>query len=362
MAALTRYPEIIVSGPPRELGRQLGEVLREQIRGFCEVAMERVNRLVKISRQAAMQIAEESIPLARDYSPDSLEELQGTAEAAGVSLADLMLLQIRNQLRPIEGGCTSFSLGQPRRSERIVAQNWDSDPALDEFTVVLTRLPAGKVGFTSITQAGLIAYIGFNEVGIGLCANSLPAPTRRLGVPHYFLLRGILESSSLDQAVTAVSRAERAMPANVMLTTPQGPADLEMTVDSIKLLTGDGLGIVTHTNHCLHPNLRSINDAFPELIQSHSRQARIDELLAANESSPDPARFSIEHIKEALRDHENHPRSICRHTNDDEPTGFWKTVFSVIIEPEQQQMHITRGNPCTEPYEIYRLGRLTRVG
>jgi len=353
MAAETRYPEITVSGAPRELGRQIGEVLREPIRAFCGVAMERVNRLVKISRPAAMQIAEESIPYAQHYCPDSLEELQGTAEAVGVSLADLMLLQIRNQLRPIEGGCTSFSIGQPRRAERMVAQNWDSDPALDDFTVVLTRRPTGKVGFTTITQAGLIAYIGFNEAGLGLCANTLPAPTKRLGVPHYFLLRGILESSSLDQAVAAVRRAERAMPANVMLTTPQGPADLEITVDSVKLLTGEGLGIVTHTNHCLHPSLRPINDAFPELIQSHSRQTRIDQLLVANETSAASAHSSIETIKQALRDHDNYPRSICRHTNDDEPTGYWKTVFSVIIEPEQQQMHISRGNPCTEPYETY---------
>ena len=39
-----RYPEICVSGPPRELGRQIGEATGELIRGFCAIAMERVNK------------------------------------------------------------------------------------------------------------------------------------------------------------------------------------------------------------------------------------------------------------------------------------------------------------------------------
>jgi hypothetical protein len=64
-----------------------------------------------------------------------------------------------------------------------------------------------------VTQAGLIAYIGFNDAGIGLCLNSLPAPSRPLGVPHYFTVREMFEASSLADVVHAVERAERAIPA-----------------------------------------------------------------------------------------------------------------------------------------------------
>lgn len=355
MNSSTRYPEIDVTGAPRELGRQLGEAAGDQIRGFCAIAMDRVNKIVAISRAAAMRVAHESIALAEEYSPSSMEEMRGTAEAAHVSLEDLMLIQIRNQLRAGDTGCTSLSIGQPRVRQRIVAQNWDADPALDPFTIVLTRRPEGKPAFTTITQAGLIAYIGFSSAGIGLCANTLPAPGRRLGVPHYFLLRGIYEAASLEEAVSAVQRGARAMPANVMLTTPQGPANLEITLDAVHVLTGDGGGVVTHTNHCKHPDLVPINDSFPELIQSHARQKQIDVLLGSSfpkVSEPDAA---IEVLKAALSDHDGYPRSICRHVNDDHPTGFWQTVFSVIIEPEKRQMHITRGTPCSHPYETYRM-------
>jgi isopenicillin-N N-acyltransferase-like protein len=348
-----RFREIEVSGPPRELGRQIGDAAGEEIRGFCEIALQRVNKSINISRAAALAVARDSLPFAERYSPEMVEELRGTAEASGVSLDDLMLLQVRNQLQPeqpaCEAGCTSLSLDAPFATGRFVAQNWDNDPALDPFTIVLTRRPAGRPAFTSLTQAGLIAYIGSNDAGIGLCLNTLPAPSRRVGVPHYFTVRGILEADSLDGAVAAVRRAERAIPANIMLTTPQGPADLEVTLDAVHVLHPQLPGRLTHTNHCRHPELASINDRFPELIQSHSRQARIDDLL---DRRP-PGEWTLGRIQDLLRDHNGHPRSICRHANDDPATGYWQTVFSVVIEPAATRMHITRGNPCTQRYESY---------
>jgi isopenicillin-N N-acyltransferase like protein len=349
---MTRYREIDVAGSPRELGRQIGETAREEIRGFCEVALTLVNKMVRVSRAAAERIAAGAFESAEHYAPDMVEEIRGMAEGAGVSAADVMLLQIRNQLQPdMDAGCTSLALAPSgHRTRGLVAQNWDNDPDLQSFTVVLTRRPTGKPAFVAITQAGLIAYIGFSEAGIGLCLNTLPAPARTTGVPHYFTVRGILEARSLDGAIHAVRRAERAIPANIMLTTPQGPADLEVTLDRVDVLRDDGSGGVTHANHCRHPDLLAINEQFPELIQSHDRQRRIDAALDLPHRQP-----SLEEIKELLRDHDGYPRSICRHPNSDPKTGFWETNFSVIIEPEARRMHISRGPPCQNPYEEYLL-------
>lgn len=345
-----RYREIEVAGLPREMGRQIGEAARDEIRGFVAIALERVNKTVRVSREQAMAVAARSIPFVAAYSPDMLEEIRGMAEGSGCSVEDVMLLQVRNQLRPdADAGCTSLSLASSPSADRgtIVAQNWDNDPALDPFTIVLTRRPTGKPALMNITQAGLIAYIGFNDAGIGLCLNTLPAPSREFGVPHYFTVRGIYETRSLDGAVEAVRRAERAIPANIILATPQGPADLEVTIDAVHVVTDPG-GRVTHTNHCVHPELLPINAAFPELIESHPRKRRIDILMHRPADPP-----AVASVQTALRDHDNHPRSICRHTNDDPLTGFWQTVFSVVIEPNARRMHISRGTPCDRPYETY---------
>ena len=142
-------------------------------------------------------------------------------------------------------------------------------------------------------------------------------------------------------------RAQRAIPANIILATPQGPADLEVTTDNVHILRDDQL--VVHTNHCLHPDLVAINADFPDLIESTPRKARIEKLLGPAHS------LSIEDMQEALRDHDNHPHSICRHANDHPETGYWVSVFSVLIEADQGKMHVSRGNPCETPYETYTL-------
>jgi hypothetical protein len=65
-----RYREIEVTGPPRELGRQIGEAAREETRGFCEVALERVNKTVSFSHERALSIARQSTEFAERYRPD----------------------------------------------------------------------------------------------------------------------------------------------------------------------------------------------------------------------------------------------------------------------------------------------------
>jgi len=344
-----RYRQVDVAGRPREMGRQLGEAARAEIQGFAEIALRRVNKTVAVSRQRALWVAEKSTKFAEQYSSEMMDELRGIAEGSQVPLPDIMLLQVRNQLKADpESACTSFSVVRSERAPAMLAQNWDNDSALDPFTIVLTRRPIGKPAFMNVTQAGLIAYIGFSEVGMGVCLNTLPAPSREIGVPHYFTVREIYQSTTLEAAVHAVQRAHRAIPANIMLATPQGPADLEVTIDDVHVLTNPAAGIVTHANHCLHPDLGAHNAAFPELIQSYPRQERIDGLLRTRP-------VGLREAKESLSDHSGFPKSICRHQNEDPQTGEWQTVFSVIIEPNERRMHISRGTPCTHPYETYHL-------
>lgn len=346
-----RYRELTVAGEPRDMGRQLGEALLDVIREFCDEALRLVRKTVAISDASVAATIATATRRAVEYAPDHVEELRGVAEAAGVPFDAVMLLQTRNQMLPDpEAGCTSVALAaRPGiRGSNLVAQNWDNDPALDRFTVVLTRRPTGKPALLNVTQAGLIAYIGCNDAGIGVCLNTLPAPARRDGVPHYFTVREIFAASSLDGAVTAVRRATRAIPANIMLATPQGPADLEVTIDAVHVLRDDEC--VTHANHCRHPDLQALGERFPELIQSHARQARIDRLLHER-STP----VTVQDLQQLLANHEDYPRSLCRHANHDPGTGFWETVFSVIIEPDARQLHLCRGQPCCQPYEVYKL-------
>ena len=350
MKSSTRFPEITVAGNPKEMGQQLGEQARDAVRGFCEYSRDYAEQTCRLAAAQIEQVVVRSLEHAEQYAPHMVEELRGVASTADVSLNDLMLLQVRNQLRPSDdAGCTAVSLPSGGvRQGAILAQNWDADPTLDAFTVVLTRRPQGKPAALTCTQAGLISYLGFNAAGIGACVNTLPAPSREWGVPHYFTLRGLHEATSLESAFAAVDRAERAIPANIMLCTPQGPVDFEVTLEKVYQLFPDDQPWLTHSNHCVHESLQAVNEQFPELIQSYARKERIDQLLTHRDADR-------ESVMEMLRDHEGYPRSICRHANDDPQHGIWTTVFSMVMEPAENQMFVSRGNPCEQPYERYQL-------
>lgn len=354
----SRYPEFVASGSYFQIGQQIGDAFRDSIRRFAEFGRMRIHETLTIEDSQIDELCRRSLRYVEQYSPEYLDELRGMAEGSGSRLNDLMLLQIRNQFSAstnpdllVDSGCTSLSISRSRSAAGtpVVAQNWDNDGALDEFTVVMTRHPVNHPSTLCISQTGLIAYIGISSTGIGACLNTLPAPTRTFGVPHYFTLRRLLEGRSIADAVQAVESAERAIPANIMLCTPEGPRNLEVTVDAVRVLDDSNSGLLTHTNHCLHPELACINESFPELIQSGPRKRRIDLLLNGLE------KISVEHLQSAFADHDDYPLSICRHRNNHPPHGCWETVFSVIMLPEEHRLLATRGTPCVSQWEEYQL-------
>ena len=354
-----RFPELTVRGAPRDMGRQIGDAVGDLVREFCDEALYFLNKTLSIDRGTAARISHESLTHVSQFAPHLVEELQGVAEASVVSIENLMLLQVRNQFHDAMAeetyglqGCTALSIGAStmESGRGVVAQNWDADPALDPYTIVLTRQPDAAPSYMSVTQAGLISYIGMNTAGLAACVNTLPAPARDVGVPHYFSLRAMFEQRSLLSAVDVLASAHRAIPVNIMMTTPDGPANIEGYIDEVELLTDDSL--LVHTNHCLCSDRTSINDEYPELIQSVPRLQRMTQLLSELVAN---GKLTIQQVQLALADHENYPQSICRHQNADAQHGFWSTVFSIVMDPTAGEMYVTRGNPCENRFELYEL-------
>jgi isopenicillin-N N-acyltransferase-like protein len=160
------------------------------------------------------------------------------------------------------------------------------------------------------------------------------------------------ETTDLHAAVAQIERAERAIPANALLLIGDQGADIEVMVDAVRVLPPDARATLVHTNHCMHPDLAGVNDRYRRGIygQSFPRKARAEAILG-RESRP----ITLEQIQRLLSDHEGYPTSICRHPNDDAATGWQRSVVSVILEPAAGRMHLSRGNPCENPYELYEL-------
>lgn len=185
--------------------------------------------------------------------------------------------------------------------------------------------------------------------------NALNGPSDTGGLPWYFFVRAILESNTTAEAIDVVESAPRALTANAAMITGEGPLNLEITPGSVESIKSNGNGVLVHTNHCVHPSLTSNNDDFPERIygQSFKRRERGQDIL--NDRLQDGT-VSIEDAKALLSDHDGFPTSICRHPNNDSKTGWQRSVISIILEPDENRMHVSNGNPCENAYEIYDAG------
>ncbi|MBU88040.1 MAG: peptidase C45 [SAR202 cluster bacterium] len=349
-----RFQEIVVSGTNREMGLQIGDACRETIKELASVVLHRFNlgQENNVSIKEAREISASALNFSRSYLNDEIQELIGISESSGVSLNDLMLLNCRNMFSVSQEGCTAILVSDERSDNgySIAGQNWDNDPEMDKYSVVLTRRPVSEPSNITWTQPGLSAYMGFNSAGTAVCMNALNGGSTLKGIPWYFIVRKLLKTAGFFQAIDNVRRMPRAITANAAIITSDGPINIELTPESVEYLEPKN-GLIVHTNHCLHPKFKRNNIEFKKDIygQSFERKDRCEEVLSKIDQ------IKIEDVKRALSDHEGFPTSICRHPNPDPLIGWQRSVISIIMQPITRELYISRGNPCESNYEVYQL-------
>ena len=163
----------------------------------------------------------------------------------------------------------------------------------------------------------------------------------------------ILELRSLDLVVKLMGRVGVCLSGNYVLCDRSGGVlDVELTSDGPELLDQPLDGCCVHANHFLCAAHATADNHAQSLPDSFRRQERMTELVAQR-----LGRLTVDDFKEILGDHEGHPSSICRHAHDGphhpmlNPHG--QTVAAIIAEPAQGRLHVSRGNPCENPFVEY---------
>ena len=347
---------------PYARGVQIGTACTREIRASIAAYVETFHHYAGIDWSRATAIADTFRAPVADYAPAILREMEGIAAGAGVELKDVLAINARTEimfglsiLPPPE--CTSFYVGPSATRDRrpLLGQNWDWRARAATSTTLL-EVDGGPdaPAFAMYAEAGLVGKLGFNAAGIGLAQNALVTSLDRgqPGVPIHVVMRSMLEASTLEQAATAVLRAQRAASANYLIADARGHAiDLEAGpggIETVSLLhpTDD---ILTHSNHFTAPPcpFEDHGAAYPDSLR---RNACMRELIAADAGSVTP-----ETMQSVLRSHEGAPIAICCHPDETKhPLERPVTVFSWIVDLERRTADIAQGNPCEAPYQPFR--------
>jgi isopenicillin-N N-acyltransferase-like protein len=357
---------LALRGTPTERGRTHGEAFAAEIRTNVECYLDRFAHY-GIEADRAREMAAEFVPLVADADAAYAAEMEAIADASGVPLVDVALLNARYEVMyaayadaaadgadPEPDGCTSFAVrgdvttdGRPR-----MGQNWDWIPGIEGFVM---DVRGGDVAdHVAFTEAGIVGgKIGVNEHGIAMALNGLVTaadgehPFRK---PYHVRFREVLDADRLSEAVGAIVEGSRACSANVVLGAAAGEfLNLEALPESVTYVEPRD-GILTHANH-----LEAATEAtsrFEQLLpDTVCRSPRLQRLLERGAPTLTEA-----DLKDALRDHFDEPSSICRHVDpalpDEEQTV---TRVSAVIDIAEGRLDVTDGAPCEATYRSFAL-------
>ncbi|TET40811.1 MAG: hypothetical protein E3J66_06440 [Dehalococcoidia bacterium] len=354
-----QFPVISVKGKPFECGRQHGSQAREQIRKNVDLYFDLWQQLWGAKRPEVLEQCKGFIPVIGEYDADILEELEGIAKGADLSLEEVIALNTRYELskvqnlasQPVNEGCTSMvALPQVTKDgHTILGQNWDYKVRFYETSIILEVEQETKPNLVTHTEAGVICHRGMNSAGMGVCLNGLVSNLDRFEprTPILIMMRGILNANSFDQALKAVLGTEATASGNFLIAHRDGEAiDLEILPDDVDCLYPDR-GILTHSNHFLGFTNRkdwwySIKSASPSSLFRFHRARQLLEL---------DDHIDVGSFQRVFKDHFSYPNSICHHVDvhREEPRQT-ATLASAIMDLTERAFYITKGSPCQNEY------------
>lgn len=360
-------PIVHLSGSAYEQGLQHGQQLRQRIHHNIKVYFDRFLQEGALTRNEVLERARRYAAAIKEQNSDYEDGMRGIAEGAELSFEEIVALNVRYEIlyyqfavreMAAQDGCTAFAVA-PARSENghlLLGQNWDWIPDV-AGALLHTKTPEGH-RVLSFTEAGIFGgKIGFNSAGVGLAINGITTTEddwARLGRPFHLRCYEILQQQSLDDAVRAASGGDISCSANFLIAAlPDQAIDVEAAPGAANQL-GWQNGCLVHTNHFIDPDQLGIQEPSDE-IRGYSclRQERMEAQLEQHE------RISVANILDALRDHANPPRSICRHVDRSAPVDEqYETVTSIVIDLHEASMLVSDGPPCENEYAHIHLGEL----
>ncbi|MDX1464412.1 MAG: C45 family peptidase [Halomonas sp.] len=333
-----------LTGSRAEIGEAHGRAHGERITHSLAVYDRLFQDFVGLDWAQARRVAERFLPMIERGFPAILDEMAGIARGAGLDFADILTLNCRSEisLTQASGGCSAFAL--KRDATQWLAQNWDWRSDQLHNVVALEINGDDAPTLFSIGEAGMVAKIGMNEHGLGVCLNAIRSQTCGEGLPIHIALRKILECRDLDDAVAVARRDRVCSPAHFLVAQGDGRAlGLEVHPGEPGVLSPRN-GVVTHTNHLYAGGGTEGVEDFPR-ADSRPRLARLDALL--REALPVRGEIGEGELFALLADHDGAPLSICRHFNPDQPAEErMETLFAVVMDLTRRRLTLRHGKPC----------------
>lgn len=362
MKTKSKIRVLTLEGSPKERGRVHGETLEPLI---LEI-LERYKYLLKLSFKEDPDVMIDDflentnfMPAIKKWAPQLLEEVEGVAEGMGIDFKEIYAMHLAahdekwwfDQKNLHSESCTSLGSFKKKEQPAILAQNMDLGQLFEGYEVLLhIKYPNSSLEALVLSHAGFLAECGLNNQPVGICCNSLTSQLNNSidGLPVTFIVRSVLEQSSLEKAVEFVHEIKHASGQNYMIGGAEKIVCLECSANKVsQFIPYENAKNVYHTNHAL------VNDDYIEYKKKHYSRSTSEQRFDYLESRlSDPSKkITVETVKGILSSHFG---PVCVHHNSQPLLIFTysSVVYSLSTPPT---LYITVGPPCMAEYERFDL-------
>ncbi len=361
---MNRIRVIKLAGSPYQMGFDHGKRFADEIRRFTEERVRLCGSIEwtgrQLSREAVIALAEACVAEHQAYAPDLMEELQGIADAANLSLAELVInngftdfidtvynlgdIAVPAVAPPLAAdNCTAFMVPKSRSADgaAFFGQTWDMHASATPYVILIRGEPDNAPSFLTFTVTGCVGMIGMNSAGITVGVNNLMAADGQIGVTWPFVVRKILQQDDLGAALECLTGAKLAGAHNYMLMDKAGrgyEVEAMSTTHHVHELAAE---TISHTNHCLIQKNLDVARERPPSSQnsSENRLRRANELLAQDG-------ITIDDLMALTRDEV----AIC--TRPQPPTHV-ESCGAAIMSPSTGNFWSVWGIPADNEYEHF---------
>ncbi len=350
-------PMVRVSGTHREMGRQIGEARRDNVRRSVANARKLLADAyeeLELTWEGAQIQARKYLPFAQERYPQYVEEMAGIAEGANVPFEEISVLNAMeavtmDALHLIS--CTSMAVNDAHTADGhvLAAHNEDWIPEDEDDVFIVHAKPIEEPPFLAMTYGGLLPNVGFNAYGIAQLIDSVHPDDSRIGIPRLVVSRAVLAAKTPSAAIKRAVVSHRAAGYNHIIAHDSGEIySVEVSARRFDVLYALD-GYMVHANQYLSPHMQEIEYEPEQLIPSRVQYYRALRLLRKTE------KHTIKTLQNIQKDHVDFPNSICNHAIDGRELDREKTINALVIDLTTREMHIAWGNPCQNQYHTFHL-------
>jgi len=327
------------SGTPLEIGKAVGESLREEIRYNLEKLIKETDRKAFSDRLPIFY------KVLQTCLPDILDEIRGMAYGANLPVDDIMMLNVEKYPDEINQEFCTNIVFMDGPDGPIWGKNNDGNGPPHTIPCIKKVRPKKGIPLVVFTFCGMVSTTdGMNAEGLAVGHSSVGSVFQQSDYHQNIRLwayNALMKSRNTGEFIrnmTAVPLRGKGY-SHVCVDRNGFACSLEAACPLVQVRMPKSKNGINCVNHYQLSTLKDADKRSPEQkLHSLSRQYYLDEIFKEKNV------FDLKLMKELLRHHGN--PSICGHYQKD----LLDTEYSMIGLPAQGRILYVHGKPCESEF------------